>query len=585
MKRVSFSRPSFQQSGGKFSSVREKGKSWHFSKKWIWGVILIPILLGILLIPCLLGSFRFVFWDAPQLLGFWSEKNYLLVMQNQNELRPGGGFMSSFAVVQISGIFPEITFYNSEEVAIPNPEIKAPAAIERVLSRDPKYSGWVFRDSNFALDFPTNAEMAMSFLKQDERFANTDFDGVITLDVQVLTDLLELFGPVEIEGQEISSENAFEALEFVAKNFDHHNLEEWSGRKNFLPELAHTLEKRLFWSVQKWPDFFDLLAREAQQKHIQFYFVDDDLQEKFREHGFTAELPSAPFWTVNFTNLGGRKGDRYLRKLYDSSINVASDGKIHERFTLHLAHEGTYNLQSDRYEAFVRIVRPKGVKFLESSGSFETLPEQKTEVYGEEISFFVVLLPGEEKLYTFEFEFPQESLFLPEMPLGFTLVKQTGAEEVLWAFTLRGENDLRFTAEGCAKNSSRENIFFCDVLLTTDTKLQFQRFADTHPPVLQFARFRNNSTLEVRFSEDIFPAIKPETIQLQAIPEEGATPSLVPVKSVTVVGNTVTINLGVTATGNRFVLEIQELQDIAGNQVDMNLGAGRFRVTVLRSDE
>src|SRR6185295_16659159 len=136
---------------GKAPKLAPKAK-WHRAVKLALGIFLGLLAVLMCWTYLLLGPFRTFFWNTPGLAGIGSAKNYLILLQHENELRPTGGFITSFAILSLHWGIPYIEFLNSEEVTIPNPREKGPEAIESIFGTDPKYAGWVFRDSNFSLD-------------------------------------------------------------------------------------------------------------------------------------------------------------------------------------------------------------------------------------------------------------------------------------------------------------------------------------------------------------------------------------------------------------------------------------------------
>ncbi len=586
-------KPFFRRIEEKFSGEppiwkRVFKKTGRFLFSWIGGaaVLLSLFLLFGLWIYSILGPFREFFWDIPGMAGMEKDKTYLLLLVNENELRPTGGFITSFVIVRSYGFSQDIEFYNSEDVAIPDPQIIAPYPVEKVLSRDEKYAGWVFRDTNFSLDYKENAERAIEFLKKDARFEKLGFDGVILMDTAFLGDVVDLLGPFEVEGKVLTGENLFELLEFNTKNFDPHNEEEWKKRKDFFLPLADEIRKQLFSSPTLWREFFSLLGEHAEKKHLVFYFSDSVMEKRFADKGWTGELPRNRFWAVNIANLGGRKGDRYLRKYYHSSIHVDPDGRMDEEFTLFLAHEGTYNLQSDRYEAYIRIVRPGGTVMTHSSGGFETNPLQRTEAYGEEVSFFIVLYPGEQKIITVDFTFPEE-YYIPEMGrISIPIEKQIGTGEDVWDFSLRGENDMRFHSEHCDSMSPRDNVLFCDNRIDEDKILVFERHPDIVPPLLQFAQFADISTLEIRFSEEIDPNIEKGDVQLTDLDfRTGGTDEII-IRNLEIEGNSAFITFSgmVKNPGERYSFEMKNVKDISGNFYSGDSGEeGVFKITIVQN--
>ena len=498
------------------------------------------------------------------MVGVWKEKTYLVLFHNEGELRPTLGFITGFAILRINGGLPDIEFYDSYDVAAPSEKVLAPFPIEDIFSKSPKYKGWEFRDSNFSLSFPKNVETAKDFLQQDSRFADIHFSGVVGINTRVIESLLALTGPIAMNGIDFSHENFFEKTEFESKKFDHRNREEWEERKSFLKPLAEQIIQEIAFSPLKWKAFFYTIQGEADAQNMLFWFEDADLLEKFREKGWTGDffpMASDPVWSVNTANIGGRKGDRYIRKEYDSSIFVNADGSLQETFWMTITHEGTRTLYSDEYTAFMRVIRPKGTILSDASGEFASPPRETNEG---ETAFLFSISPGERKTFSFSFLLPNR--FSEGNPFSILLSPQAGSGENSWHFTLRGEGDLSFSAEGCTSSERKENIYFCNVRTAKEKTLLFTRHSDMTPPLLESAIFLNQTTMKIFFSEKISSDIRFPS-QVSFAPIEDDAPSL-NASAVFVDGKTLTIRFAEPVsfrTKYFYTLKIYGLKDIFGN--------------------
>jgi hypothetical protein len=133
---------------------------------------------------------------APTLLGSGEAgpQTYLILIQNEDELRPTGGFLTAVgnAVVR-EGEVSSIEFQSSDRVD----DLEKPFPIPPWQFRE--FMGiemFLFRDSNWFTDFPTTASWAEYFYTYS---GENSSDGMITIDMQVIVRLLEVLGPVRIE--------------------------------------------------------------------------------------------------------------------------------------------------------------------------------------------------------------------------------------------------------------------------------------------------------------------------------------------------------------------------------------------------
>ena len=110
------------------------------------------------------------------------ERRYLLLLQNNMELRPGGGFLGQYAIVKIKN--GDVTSLLIEDANLLDQRISAKVAPPYPFKRMMQLKKWKFRDSNFSADFPTNVEKAKYFYKLSG--GNNEFDGVIAVNAGVL---------------------------------------------------------------------------------------------------------------------------------------------------------------------------------------------------------------------------------------------------------------------------------------------------------------------------------------------------------------------------------------------------------------
>jgi hypothetical protein len=135
---------------------------------------------------------------VPNLLAPSQGNLYLLLAQNNDELRPTGGFISSIATVDTRTIMTEgISFmdsYQVEDWKQPHPD--PPEALREHMGLDL----WVTRDGNWWPDFPTSAEAVADLyeLNQGRRV-----DGMVAVDVMAAARFMETLTPLELSNGEV----------------------------------------------------------------------------------------------------------------------------------------------------------------------------------------------------------------------------------------------------------------------------------------------------------------------------------------------------------------------------------------------
>ncbi|MBD3299893.1 MAG: DUF4012 domain-containing protein, partial [Candidatus Moranbacteria bacterium] len=179
-----------------------------------------------------------------QVSGHEKPMKYLVLFQNSMELRPGGGYIGSFAEIEIEdGKIKSKQVYNTNvyDLQIPNKPSPPFLISDKMLSTD-----WGLRDSNWALDFNQNAKFFLKIYKLANPKKN--FDGVIAVTTKVLPFLIEQSGgPIKLEGIEgnFTPENVIEKLEYeVEVNYTNRGIAK-DQRKEIINHLMTEIINRI----------------------------------------------------------------------------------------------------------------------------------------------------------------------------------------------------------------------------------------------------------------------------------------------------------------------------------------------------
>jgi hypothetical protein len=131
---------------------------------------------------------------APGMLGENGERTYLLIFQNNAELRSTGGIPGAYAVLHVAKGHLTIGRQGSgADTGFFNPPAITPTKDEQALYGSLPGNYW--QDTNFTPDFPRTAEILRSMYKI--RFGQ-DVDGVISVDPIALAHVLVATGPVRV---------------------------------------------------------------------------------------------------------------------------------------------------------------------------------------------------------------------------------------------------------------------------------------------------------------------------------------------------------------------------------------------------
>lgn len=255
------------------------------------------------------------------------ERTFLVLMQNNLEIRPGGGYIGTFGILKVKN--GSLASFETHDLSnfdgrIPD-TVEPPYPMKETL----RIPSWKLRDSNYSPDFPTNALKAEEFYHMGQ--GQEQFDGVFAVTANVLTSLLTVTGPITVPGYPgtFNSDSAILSLEYqVEKGFNEQGIER-GDRKMVMKDLAQAIMEKLSrLTVSEKLDAAKMIVRDLNQKDIQLYFHDPTVQQivaKSNWGGITDATWDKDYLMAVDANLGAYKSDYYVKRSIDYSVNLAGD--------------------------------------------------------------------------------------------------------------------------------------------------------------------------------------------------------------------------------------------------------------------
>lgn len=373
--------------------------------------------------------------ELPSLLGDEGKKVYLVLFQNNMELRPTGGFIGSFALVTFDA--GRLIDINVQDVYSADGQLKGhvepPVPIKDYLGE----ANWYLRDSNWDPDFPTSAQRAEWFLDKE---IDVSVDGVLAIDLEVAKEILKVTGPLYIAdfGQEIDYKNLYEKTQYEAEK----GFFPGSQRKrNFLTALTRTL---LIESTSLGEEDYMGIARgiikSLSEKHILIFFHNINAQKVVSQLAWTGAV-SEPFCEGNCytdwlgvveANVGVNKANHFIKRAFSLSVDVNESGLVERALTILLKDNASPALGlSGRYKVYVRVLVPEEAEFQQvrviSAGVSEFIEPEITQVRGrKEAGVLVELSPGQTKSLSFSWQTTADIDFSSPGEYRFYWRKQPG---------------------------------------------------------------------------------------------------------------------------------------------------------------
>ncbi len=413
------------------------------------------------------------FQTALTLLGDPMPHTYLVLLQNNRELRATGGFIGSYALINVND--GAIVKMEVKDVYQTDGQLKEvippPPGIDQVADR------LYMRDANYSPDFPTAAKEIMWFL---EHSRGPTVDTVVAIDQTVAEELLALTGEVVVPGFPfaIRADNFNDLFSYYIEA----KLSGTNTPKQMLIDFIPVFKDRLL-ALQDFSRLDDVLCHLIGGRHIQVYSDDSevrDLARHFHLDGrMVAARPDVDYLSVITTAIGGNKSDAFIDTRLTHHTEVSRQGEAID----HLSIEKTHTWQEADFAYWEKLMRRYGTGKL----------HEKTLRYihgeGDNVDYMRVYVPKGSRLVSLEGVDIEEVESFEE--LGYTVFAFTfgplpagGKQTVrlsyklpfnLDPYTPKGFDVYRFIAQ---KQAGADNITLSKSLQTSD----YLKVLDTYPP-------------------------------------------------------------------------------------------------------
>lgn len=396
------------------------------------------------------------FKKLPAILGAEEEKTYLILFQNDKELRPTGGFLTAYAIFKVkNGKFQVITSEDiySLDTAIPS----HPKAPQEILTYHKDVSRFNIRDSNLSPDLLASLKLFNSLYETSSK--KVKYDGIITVDTQVLVDTLTILGDTEADGVKFSANNdkRCNCPQVIYKLFDLVDrpvayVKE--NRKGILGDLLYTLMQKALSSSPKlyWGQLSQNMIKNLKEKHMLVFFQSPEIQKAMEKINFAGRIRryDGDYLHINDTNFAGAKANLFVSEAVTSTTDIKADGTV-ER-TVKIEYKNPFphsdcNLErgglclNATLRNWLRIYVPAGAKLISFQGS--TKPVQTYEDLGKTVfEGFMTVQPLGKAVVMVKYQLP----FTVKDEKDYTLLvqKQPGTKGHAYTIIVNNKERLSF---------------------------------------------------------------------------------------------------------------------------------------------
>lgn len=374
----------------------------------------------------------------PELLGEKKDKKYLVIFQNDKELRPTGGFITFYAIFRITqGI---IHVDKAGDIYTLDDSLSRHAAAPEIIAKYlPKVNTFNIRDSNLSPDFVTSMKQ---FNKMYETSSDkTSIDGIIAIDTHFLVSILNVLGDVNAGGLTFNSKidprcDCPQAVYVLEDNTSKPVNYIKSNRKGLLAELLFAIMQKALASSPKqyWGNLMQAAISDAQQKHVMFYLFNPEAQKGIHALSWAGEIKpfEGDYLHINDSNFGGAKSNLFVEQNVRVDFDI-KNGEVVHTLTINYRNPKPYsdcNLEHGELclnatlRDFQRIYVPKGSTLISSKGSEVKVTTHEDLGKTDFESFLTVNPLGKAQItYTYKLPFKVESKTLP-----FLIQKQPGTD-------------------------------------------------------------------------------------------------------------------------------------------------------------
>ncbi|MFA6161001.1 MAG: DUF4012 domain-containing protein [Patescibacteria group bacterium] len=311
------------------------------------------------------------------LAGYPTSKQYLVVLQNSDEMRPAGGFIGSVASVTVdAGQLDDFRFYDVYNIDNPVSGVWKEIPPEP-LSKNLGVSSWFMRDANWSPDFVESASRVLDFYVRENALQNKDEnpDGVIALEPGFFKELLHLIGPIQIRGKTYDEHTFMDFLEYdVEIGFLQQGIS-LEDRKAIMGELGSELLKKVQAMPRSdWPKLLNLLTAALREKQVMVYSKDADLQASLDSRGWSgrAKATTCDFMWVADANLAALKTDGKMVKSVSYELDARDVQNPTAKVTLNYQNTVTkVDWRYTRYRSYTRVYVPDGSQLISSQGAMQ----------------------------------------------------------------------------------------------------------------------------------------------------------------------------------------------------------------------
>ena len=316
------------------------------------------------------------FGAVIKLLSSGEERHILVFFENSSEMRPGGGFMGSYADV----VFADGSIKSIEVHDINDADRKLEVNIVPPKPLQVIQKSWTIANSNWFFDYSVSAAKTIQLMEESKLYAGKiSFDGAIAVSPKVVSDILEITGPVKlpVRGLTIDKNNFMTEIQREVQEAQASGIPSKKILAELVPELLSKLDSLRAEDNKTGAERF---GEWLKKKDIVLYFKDGDIANFLDFYGASGkvfEISSdfnGDYLAVSNANIGGGKSDLFIEQKVFFKTQLNADGTASDHLEISRKHtagdndQWWYKLQNQSY---IKIFGPTDSSISNFSGGWD----------------------------------------------------------------------------------------------------------------------------------------------------------------------------------------------------------------------
>jgi hypothetical protein len=295
-------------------------------------------------------------------------------------------------------------------------EVEPPEEIKKYLN-----DRWYMRDANWSPDWPTSAQKIEWFYHRENELLpeknkvndfEGDFDGVIGVTPELVTDLLTLVGDVYIDGDVYNKDNFLDLLQYEVQRGFEGERSSWE-RKEVVGEILAEIKTKFFdLSLDNWQRIKLIFDENVGRKNFLIYLNNNYYQSLVNDLNWTGEVKNveSDYLMVVDSNMCALKTDSVINREINYKVEESLGGFFVD-LKIKYSHSGELSWKVSKYRDYNRIFIPEGSEFISVQGENIYLPNQdavdiRNDLGKTSIGTYFELEPGEIGFLHYKYKLP-----------------------------------------------------------------------------------------------------------------------------------------------------------------------------------